>query len=336
MGRGIATVARANCRWQVEIEEMTSTTSRSRARSRLERTSWIATGKPAWRKTPQVNAVDLVTAVQVKESLRILPLAADSAARNMAIDEALVQADLFDRPTLRFYKWTDQAVSIGTAQRVRQDLRLDRIDDCGIALVRRASGGTAIYHQHQLGISLAVGNGHRLNSPDITESYRPFGQLLSTAFASLGVDARPIPIKKARGMRSDGPQSRCCLAGGNPYEPFAQGRKVAGFAQIRRRDHSLIHAIIPLRFEPTKWASFLASEPWTESELAESLALAVAGLDAIAGREIVARELCDAVCASFEAAGFELEAGELSVEEKQLAVKLYQERYSQPSWTYRL
>ena len=270
------------------------------------------------------------------ERMRIIPLAGGSAAWNMAVDEAFLQADLYDRPTLRFYEWTDQAVSIGTAQRVRADLRLDRIDECGVALVRRASGGTAIYHLDQLGVSLVIENGHRLNSHDITESYRSFGQLLSKAFASLGVDAKPLSIKEARGMRTDGPQRRCCLAGANPYEPFAEGKKVAGFAQIRRRDHSLIHAIIPLRFEPTRWASLLASEPWTESELAESLASAVAGLDAIAGREIVAGELCDAVWASFEEAGFKLEAGEPSHEEKQLALRLYRDKYSQASWTYRL
>ena len=272
----------------------------------------------------------------MQASLRILQLAGESAGWNMAVDEALVQAELFEQPTLRFYEWTEQAVSIGTAQRVRQDLRLERIDNSGIALVRRASGGTAIYHKHQLGISLAIENGHLLNSPDITESYRPLGELLSNALSHVGIDAKPISIQEARGMGSDGPMRRCCLAGANPYEPFAQGKKVAGFAQIRRRDHSLMHAIIPLRFEPAEWASLLASEPWSESELAARLASTVSGLDAIAGRGIAAAELCDAVCASFEAAGFELEADELSTGEKQQAVTLFRDKYSHASWTYRL
>ena len=272
----------------------------------------------------------------MKEKMRVLPLAGGSAAWNMAVDEALLQADLFDRPTLRFYEWTDNAMSIGTAQRVRTDLRLDRIEERGIALVRRASGGTAIYHQHQLGISLAIENGHSLNSPDITKSYRPFGQALSNAFARVGLDAEPISLETARGMRTYGPINRCCLAGANPFEPFARGTKVAGLAQIRRRDHSLIHAVIPLRFDPAVWASLLASDPWTESQLAEGLSSTAAGLDAIAGRDIVARELCDAVCAEFEAAGFELAVSNLSAEEKRLAHGLYQDRYSQASWTYRL
>ncbi len=272
----------------------------------------------------------------MKARLRILPLTGGSAAWNMAVDEALLDADLFDRPTLRFYEWTEQALSIGTAQRVRHDLRLDRIDGSGVALVRRASGGTAIYHEHQLGISLVVQNGHRLNSPDITESYRPFGELLSSAFAGVGIDAKPLSITEARGIRSAGPVARCCLAGANPYEPFARGRKVAGFAQVRRRDHSLIHAILPIRFDSDRWASLLVSDPWTESELAGELASTVAGLDAIAVREITAGELCDAVWASFEAAGFEMEAGELSLEEKERAIKLSRDKYSQASWTYRL
>lgn len=282
------------------------------------------------------RAVDLDRTVRVKSSLRVLPLAGGSAAWNMAVDEALLEAELFDRPTLRFYEWTEQAVSVGTAQRVRQDLRLNRIDESAIALVRRASGGTAINHQQQLGISLAIENEHRLNSPDITESYRSFGQLLSKAFARLGIDARPISIQEAREKRMDGPLSRCCLAGVNPYEPFVDGKKVAGLAQIRRRDHSLIHAIIPLRFEATRWASLLESAPWSERELAEMLSKTVAGFDAIAGRDIVAGEVCDAVCASFEAAGLELEAGELSQEERRLALRLYRDKYSQVAWTYRL
>ena len=283
-----------------------------------------------------VRAVDIDRTVRVKASLRVLPLAGDSAAWNMAADEALLDAELYYRPTLRFYEWTERAVSIGTAQRVREDLRLDRIVESGIALVRRASGGTAIYHHHQLGISLAIENGHGLNSPDITESYRAFGQLLADAFGGLGINAEPISVAKAREKRIDGPMNRCCLAGANPYEPFAQGRKVAGFAQIRRRDVSLIHAVIPLRFEAANWASLLESEPWTQSKLVENLASTVAGLDTITGRDILAGDVCEAVCAGFEAAGFALEKGRLSAEERQLALRLHRDKYSDATWTYRL
>ncbi len=269
-------------------------------------------------------------------SIRLLPLSAGAAAWNMAVDEALLEAGDQAGPTLRFYEWDEEAVSLGIAQRSADDLRLDRIRQRGISVVRRPSGGTTIYHQHQMAVALVLANDHRLNSPDITESYKSFAELLAQALASLGIEAEVISPLEARQKQSAAPISRCCLAGANPYEPFVNGRKAAGLAQVRRRNRSLIHAVIPLQFDPLAWAHLLQTDPLSEEQFAEKLSTLVFGLDQLAGRPITSDEVCQAIVTTVQAAGYEFVPAELSETERQLAEQLYRERYSQPAWTYRL
>ncbi len=270
------------------------------------------------------------------DRIRLLTLTAGSAAWNMAVDEALLEAGDHESPTLRFYEWDEEAISLGVAQRAADDLRLDSIQKRGLAVVRRPSGGTTIYHQHQMAAALVVTNDHRLSDADITESYKPFAEVLTSGFRRFGVDAEPIAPAQARLMKLAKPISRCCLAGANPYEPFVNGKKVAGLAQVRRRNCSLIHAVIPLRFDPWPWAQALNVEPLSEEEFADELSTLVIGLDRLSGRTVTPTEICRAIGDSIRALGYELAAGELCENERKLAEQLFRERYSQPAWTYRL
>ncbi len=73
---------------------------------------------------------------------RIIELQVESPEMNMAIDEAIhysVSHGLSD-PTIRFYKWRPEAVSLGRNQSAEMVL------EDTIRVVRRPTGGNAVYH----------------------------------------------------------------------------------------------------------------------------------------------------------------------------------------------
>jgi len=93
---------------------------------------------------------------------------AQSGARNMAIDEALLrEMREGDAPVLRFYRWNPPCLSLGRFQKC-DDLSLG-----GISWVRRPTGGRAVWHQHEITYSFVLRE--ELFAPDkcsIIETYR--------------------------------------------------------------------------------------------------------------------------------------------------------------------
>ncbi|MBA3707812.1 MAG: lipoate--protein ligase family protein, partial [Planctomycetes bacterium] len=79
--------------------------------------------------------------------LRLLPFITDLGARQMALDEALLE--LAERPTLRIYGWSEPTLSLGYFQdygRIHASLP----DQDPPAIVRRITGGGAIWHEHEV------------------------------------------------------------------------------------------------------------------------------------------------------------------------------------------
>ena len=69
------------------------------------------------------------------------------AAMNMAIDEAIVQrvSNGKSLPTIRFYKWKNSSISIGSNQN-QDEINLAVCKKNNIDVVRRITGGRAVYH----------------------------------------------------------------------------------------------------------------------------------------------------------------------------------------------
>jgi lipoate-protein ligase A len=78
-----------------------------------------------------------------------------SGLMNMAIDDAMLDfADERRAVVLRLYQWSEPTLSLGYFQRIRdRDTHLPSRD---LLVVRRATGGGAIVHHHDLTYSLAV------------------------------------------------------------------------------------------------------------------------------------------------------------------------------------
>ena len=89
---------------------------------------------------------------------RIIPLETNTAAMNMAIDEAIREevARGTSPPTIRFYQWNPSAVSIGYFQSLQDEVAMDACQAQRVDVVRRQTGGGAVYHDFQGEITYSV------------------------------------------------------------------------------------------------------------------------------------------------------------------------------------
>ena len=149
----------------------------------------------------------------------------DQAAMNMAIDEAILveKAKGEIPPTVRFWK-NRRAVVIGYAQKIEDEVNLNVCRDRGIQVVRRFSGGGAVYHDlGNLNYTVALEADHKLiKGLDIRESYRVLSSGVVEGLKELEMEAVFDP----------------------PSDLLVGDRKISGNAQSRRRGTVLHHGTL--------------------------------------------------------------------------------------------
>jgi lipoyl(octanoyl) transferase len=156
---------------------------------------------------------------------------------NMAIDaELLARAERGER-WLRLYAW-EPCLSFGRHEPAARRYDADGIAARGLAVVRRPTGGRAVWHANELTYALAApadGLG------PLRETYLAIHRVLRDALRSLGADAELAPDRAAGPL--DGGACFAAAAGG---EVLLGGRKVIGSAQLRQGSALLQHGSVLL------------------------------------------------------------------------------------------
>lgn len=150
---------------------------------------------------------------------------------NMALDEVLARAAGAGerRPAVRFYGWSPPAVSLGYNQ---DDADIDRAAcaAAGIDVVRRPTGGRAVFHKDELTYCVAAPADDPLLGGTVLETYRTIAAALLAGLRNLGVAADMVRSEAA----APGPaRAASCFAAAGRYEITAGGRKIVGSAQRR-------------------------------------------------------------------------------------------------------
>ena len=121
---------------------------------------------------------------------RILPYGENDAYLNMAIDEAICESVAAGGPpTLRFYGWRPSAVSLGYFQCIEHEVDLAACEGAGIDIVRRRTGGGAVYHDQDGEITYSVIASETAFPKGILESYREICGWIIDSLALLGMYA---------------------------------------------------------------------------------------------------------------------------------------------------
>lgn len=232
--------------------------------------------------------------------LRRIDEPAIAAAANMARDEALL---LGETAALRLYAWSPHSVSLGYFQ-ARDDFS-DLPRD--VPVVRRLTGGGAIFHGDEITYALALPTGAL--PADVEASYALLHDAVVAALADVGVAATRLRQGTAPGARA---KSRWCF-----FEPGRhdivdeQGRKLVGSAQRRasttRGPRVLHHGSIVVRRPST--TPFVAA---VEDQAPAACATAL--------RDHLAKRLAAAL-------GMEMRPDALTADEERAAAILRRDRY---------
>jgi len=256
---------------------------------------------------------------------RVLVTEPADGATNMAVDETLWRGRRAGTspPTIRFFAWAPSTVSLGYGQPLDRHVNVEACRRLGVGLVRRPTGGSAIYHdgpERELTYSVMATAGDLGIGGDLLETYQWIGRALLRGLQALGAPAELVPERPPAG-----PVPAFCFARTGVFEIEAGGRKLVGSAQRRQGDSFLQHGAVLLGVdEPRLRALF----PTTRDPLST-----LTTLEAALGHRPSFDDVAAALTDAFEGEhGLDLRPGGLDDEETARVDRLVSERYASPEW----
>jgi len=255
-----------------------------------------------------------------------------SAGENMAMDEAifLQSQGKSSPPTIRFYTWLVPAVSIGYFQQVNRDIDLATCRRMSVDVVRRPTGGKAVFHQHDLTYSV-VGFEQRNGFPaDILGTYQMISRCLIRSLRVLGMEAEMSGEGRTMPAILSG---SLCFSAPSRYELLVRERKICGSAQVRSRGSFLQHGSLLLGFDPVKTSEILVSHQNGRDRQTHHLRESVTSLndEGIALPDM--GTLCRILKEGFEKTlDIQLYEGVLTEEEAILKERLLKHKYMNENW----
>ncbi|NOY53229.1 MAG: lipoate--protein ligase family protein [Deltaproteobacteria bacterium] len=155
---------------------------------------------------------------------------------NMAVDEVLLSRmkEQDARPVLRFYTWSRPSITIGYFQKVVDEFNLRDCESRGWNVVRRLTGGRAVFHHQELTYSILLPRSAPGAGGSVLESYRMLSNGLLNGLRLLGLDVELVSFHKKRQRRQRaGGRSPNCFDSPSWYEITVGGKKLVGSAQRR-------------------------------------------------------------------------------------------------------
>ena len=274
--------------------------------------------------------------VTANNTWRLLHTPPAVGAWNMAVDEAILKQVIVGNapPTLRLYRWDPPCLSLGYAQPA-SDVDHQALAANGWQLVRRATGGRAILHTDELTYSICGLGSNPILAGDILTSYRRLSEAILLALEMIGLQVKALP--KEDGPK--GPQTDpVCFEVPSNYEITADGKKLVGSAQARRKDGVLQHGSLPLYGDLTRITRALVFETEAQrTQAAQRLLERATTAQSVTGAKVSWDQAAESFGRAFsEKLGIQFKPGDLSEEEMTQADELVASKYANPEWTLRL
>lgn len=254
---------------------------------------------------------------------------------NMALEEAVLKQhkEGVVPPTVRFYEWTPPGLSLGYFQKIVEEIDHFRCREQNIIPVRRLTGGRTILHDREITYSIIVRKDLNFLPEGIVPSYRKISRGIVRALRDLGIK---VAVKKMSGD-SDSGFSSACFDAPSRYEVVAGGRKLVGSAQTRKEGVILQHGSIPIKIDSDLLYSLLKYEEPRRRRIEKyRFEKKATDLSTESDREIKTDKIKQNLVAEWENE-FEVKisSGKLTPEEKTLAHRLKQEKYSSKEWNHK-
>ncbi|HLH62340.1 MAG TPA: biotin/lipoate A/B protein ligase family protein [Ktedonobacteraceae bacterium] len=264
----------------------------------------------------------------MSESYRFLNTGIQHAAMNMAIDEAVLMHHLAGEapPTLRVFRWSQPSISLGRFQSIEREILRDVCEQQEVALVRRPTGGRAVYHCDEFTYSIVIGKRFGV-PPGVVAAYAYLAQGLLAALNLLGVRAELSDERVSKHP------SAACFASSTQADLTSGGFKLVGSAQVWRDDALLQQGSLPLDDRSAEFFAMLRfpDEDARQEALAQYREKTTPLHTFVPGASW--NDVAHAFRSGFgEALRVEFVPGELSAPEWEMAQQLVEEKYSKLEW----
>jgi lipoate-protein ligase A len=259
---------------------------------------------------------------------RLLKLESFHPFMNMAIDEAILRSRIAGSvpDTLRFYRWNPSAVSIGRFQKIENEVNLENCRRLGVEVVRRISGGGAVYHDAEGEVTYSVvAKTENLGAKDVGEVYSKVYVAVSHALRLMGMIAD----------YNEGDSKNC-------PNLTVNGKKISGSAQANKSGVVLQHGTLLLNVDlPTMFN--LLRVPWASScmQVVNVAKNKITSVQNELGHAVKPETVANAMAHGFSVAlgvqvveNVQTVEGELTPAERELAEKLCREKYATDEWNF--
>ncbi len=243
---------------------------------------------------------------------RLLKTIDSNGAMQMAIDEAILTHRIRNEvpDTLRFFTWRPSCLTIGYFQDLNKEVAVESARALGVDVVRRYTGGGAVFHDKELTYSVAMSESEA--PQEIIASYRMICGAIMAGLRTIGITSSFAPIN----------------------DIVVNGKKISGNAQTRKEGVILQHGTVLIDVDVKKMFSLLKVP---DEKIKDKMILAVeerlTSLKKELGSDAPLRELETAIRRGFEETfGVVFDESELTREELRLAEKLYREKYATKEW----
>jgi lipoate-protein ligase A len=253
---------------------------------------------------------------------RLLKLETHDAYTNMAIDEAILTARIGNLVpnTIRLYCWNPSAVSIGKFQNIENEVHLDNCKKHCVDVVRRITGGGAVYHDAKDEITYSVVVSKKdLKTENINAVYAKFYDGIAEALKILGIKAD----------FNEGNAKTC-------PNLTVNSKKVSGSAQSHKKGIVLQHGTLLIDVNLQKMFTILRV-PWATTcmQVVNIAKNRITSIQKETGRDIAVGEVEQALIQGFQRAlNIKLVEGKLTTYECELAEKLYKQKYTTNDWNF--
>lgn len=260
----------------------------------------------------------------------------NTAAWNMAFDEAVCETAEADKNflLLRLYGWNPWSVSIGYGQKARQDICVSSVTERGYSVVRRPTGGRAVFHANEITYSVIANIACPGIGANLAETYATIGAALLRSLELAGfcglTMARPGPHETVHGIGA-----RPCFSSVSRCEIIWNNRKLAGSAQKRTRKTVLQHGSIPLGVEYKGIAGYIGEDEQKRCEYEKDLGSVSVSLDEI-GPVPNRQKLAESFKSGFAGGwGADILSFECPPSFQKRVEHLSQTKYGSDTWTFR-
>ncbi|MFH1977993.1 MAG: biotin/lipoate A/B protein ligase family protein [Candidatus Aenigmatarchaeota archaeon] len=242
---------------------------------------------------------------------RLLPFESRSAAMNMGIDQAVTESvSRGGPPTIRFWRWQPSAVSIGYFQSLEDEIALEKCKELGVDVVRRITGGGAVYHDYDGEITYSVIGNQELFPKGIIDSYHLICGWIINSLKLLGIESEFKPIN----------------------DIIVAGKKISGNAQTRRQNVLLQHGTILYDLDVRKMFSLLkVGQEKISDKMIQSVEDRVTRI--LDQKQVSMEETYQSLVRGFTE-GKDYEEGQLTEEELTRAKEVAESKYSQKEWNF--